>query len=1365
MKQKFGDYYLGFDIGTNSVGWAVTDLDYNVIRFNKKSMWGSRLFSEAENSSDRRTHRASRRRLKRRKFRIKLLQELFASEISKVDTSFFIRLKESMLHFEDRSVNNKYTLFMDEDFSDKDYFRNYPTIFHLRKAFVDGENIEDIRLLYLAIHNIIKKRGHFIFEGQDFNSVNSLEESFNKFRSYLEDEMDIILDCDSKSIEKILLDNLSKTDKVNKLLELSGIKDKKIKQMFTAIVGNKANFKDMFDDENYSDKEYKIKFSEIEYNEKRPDYEDMLFDRIELIDILKEIYDWSILAKILGSNKFISQSMVSIYEKHEKELKDLKKIINKYDRDEYISFFKDKSNEKGYFAYINHEYLNVKKGALENKNLSQEDLSKHLEKVFEEIEERIELEDKEVFHTLYDSIKERQILPKQRVSTNGVIPYQVHKYELEKILENALENFEFLKEKDEKGFTIKDKIIKLLEFRIPYCVGPLNDYHSKDNGKDGFSWVVRKESGRVTPWNFDEKIDKDASCEKFITKMTNKCTYILGEDVIPKDSLLYSEFKVLNEINNIKLDGVEIDLELKKQIFDELLRTEKNITINKLKIFFKTKGIDITNFKITGIDNGITSNLKNHICFDNLFEEGISKGDNKKIAESVILYKCLYLDDKKAFSRKLKSLYPDIDDSLLKSFKKLRFTGWGRLSEKFLKEIEGVDKTTGECFKSIIKALYNTNFNLEQLLSDRFTFSENIEKENNSFSRDMLDYTDIIDELYLPPNLKRSVNQTVKILEEIKSITGKSPKKIFVEMAKGSSEDEKGKRKNSRKDDLIELYKYIKEKEYDSVTSELDGYDNSALKSKKLFLYFKQLGKCMYSNERIELDSLFNENIYDIDHIYPRSKVKDDSFDNLVLVKKEINSSKSDIYPLDIEVQNKMKETWKTLYDKKLMSTKKFDRLTRKTGFSSDELAGFISRQLVETRQSIKAVSKIIPILFKDTDIVYLKAKNTSEFRHYIDFPKVREMNNFHHAHDAYLAIVVGNVYDVKFTRNPRNFIKEYMDNEVKNHYSLYKMYDKDVKRGNVVAWEKGKTLGVVNKQLSRNDVLVTEMPYIASGALFNETKQRKANKYSSMVLPLKNDIISDTSKYGAYNSIKAAYFFVVEYRDKKSLVKSIEILPIYMKDKIKSEEDLLNYVKNDLNLIEPKIILKKLPCYSKIIFDGYPRIITGKSGSKILIKNAIQLILDKKNIRILKDVISYVSTDEKYRTVKVYKIDRNYKKGRYETKSEAEKRFSGEMNELYNIYKFKLTEGVYKNRSESVTKQVVENEEVFKNLDIYQKAFVLSELTKLFSNIAKNSVDLRFIKGKPTQGKFTVGKKITNKLVILYYESVTGLFVNKLEL
>ena len=85
-----GNYYLGLDVGTSSVGWAVTDTEYNVLKFKGKSMWGARLFDEASTAEDRRTHRGNRRRLARRKYRLLLLEQLFEKEIRKIDDNFFV---------------------------------------------------------------------------------------------------------------------------------------------------------------------------------------------------------------------------------------------------------------------------------------------------------------------------------------------------------------------------------------------------------------------------------------------------------------------------------------------------------------------------------------------------------------------------------------------------------------------------------------------------------------------------------------------------------------------------------------------------------------------------------------------------------------------------------------------------------------------------------------------------------------------------------------------------------------------------------------------------------------------------------------------------------------------------------------------------------------------------------------------------------------------------------------------------------------------------------------------------------------------------------------------------------------------------
>ena len=96
------DYYLGLDMGTSSVGWAVTDENYRLLRAKGKDLWGIREFEEASTAVERRTHRISRRRRQRSVVRIGLLKAYFHDEIVKKDPLFFQRLDNSKYHLEDK---------------------------------------------------------------------------------------------------------------------------------------------------------------------------------------------------------------------------------------------------------------------------------------------------------------------------------------------------------------------------------------------------------------------------------------------------------------------------------------------------------------------------------------------------------------------------------------------------------------------------------------------------------------------------------------------------------------------------------------------------------------------------------------------------------------------------------------------------------------------------------------------------------------------------------------------------------------------------------------------------------------------------------------------------------------------------------------------------------------------------------------------------------------------------------------------------------------------------------------------------------------------------------------------------------------
>lgn len=97
MEKKSKKIYLGLDIGTDSVGYAVTDDQYNLLRVHGDDAWGSVIFDAASLSDERRSHRSARRRLDRRQQRINLLQEIFAKEISKIDDRFLFDYRKAIV--------------------------------------------------------------------------------------------------------------------------------------------------------------------------------------------------------------------------------------------------------------------------------------------------------------------------------------------------------------------------------------------------------------------------------------------------------------------------------------------------------------------------------------------------------------------------------------------------------------------------------------------------------------------------------------------------------------------------------------------------------------------------------------------------------------------------------------------------------------------------------------------------------------------------------------------------------------------------------------------------------------------------------------------------------------------------------------------------------------------------------------------------------------------------------------------------------------------------------------------------------------------------------------------------------------------
>ena len=77
----------------------------------------------------------------------------------------------------------------------------------------------------------------------------------------------------------------------------------------------------------------------------------------------------------------------------------------------------------------------------------------------------------------------------------------------------------------------------------------------------------------------------------------------------------------------------------------------------------------------------------------------------------------------------------------------------------------------------------------------------------------------------------------------------------------------------------------------EEVMKDLDGVikDKKGLND-RLYLYFEQQGKDMYSGHPLDFDKVISGQEYDIDHILPQAVIKDDSLDNRVLTTKALNN-------------------------------------------------------------------------------------------------------------------------------------------------------------------------------------------------------------------------------------------------------------------------------------------------------------------------------------------------------------------------------------------------------------------------------------------------------------------------------------------
>ena len=301
-KKNSKKYSIGVDIGVGSVGWAAIDENYDLLNYRGKNSFGVRLFDSSETAETRRLQRGARRRYGRRIKRIQILQELFFDHLN-ISSDFFPVLKETV----DKSWSNEnnfekkslYEVMQEIGYSKDEINEKFSTIYHLRRYLMSNDEKVDKKLIYLAIHNLVKFRGHFLYDNLDLSKGTGNQEVLERLNTFLE-EASLNINIENKSfnddtireIYEILKDE--KETRKDRITKITAIIGREYKDTLNLLLGLSASINNIFRTIDEATKqEYEKAEVKIDYNSDSLEKQyDKLGDqkKVDFLEIGKEVY-------------------------------------------------------------------------------------------------------------------------------------------------------------------------------------------------------------------------------------------------------------------------------------------------------------------------------------------------------------------------------------------------------------------------------------------------------------------------------------------------------------------------------------------------------------------------------------------------------------------------------------------------------------------------------------------------------------------------------------------------------------------------------------------------------------------------------------------------------------------------------------------------------------------------------------------------------------------------------------------------------------------------------------------------------------------------------------------------------------------
>lgn len=399
----------------------------------------------------------------------------------------------------------------------------------------------------------------------------------------------------------------------------------------------------------------------------------------------------------------------------------------------------------------------------------------------------------------------------------------------------------------------------------------------------------------------------------------------------------------------------------------------------------------------------------------------------------------------------------------------------------------------------------------------------------------------------------------------------------------------------------------------------------------------------------------------------------------------------------------------------------------------------------------VKLVQSMLEVRYPETKIVPVKASISHNLREAAGFIKCREANDFHHAHDAYLALRVGmfiqkrhpGVYEnpIGLTRAMRKYAQSQAEIFRSTHHLpgsagfivnsfMSSGFDKETGEIFKDDWDAEAEVEGIRRALNYRQCFISRMPYEDTGVFWDATIYSPRDQKKKPVLSLKNGL--DPQKYGGFSREQFAYFFVYEARKprgNKPLFRFAQV-PVWLARRMEGDSSALESYARGLAAnekleyvgIERAKILKR----QLIEIDGDRLIVTGIKEAR----NGRELAFNSDELALINRLINGQELDD-----------------------------DGQLDKIWDRL---LCLGDQMGSHLASRLKLINYKKSFINLDYRLKSEIILGLIKI-TNAANNVVDLSAVGGVKNAGRIllTYTRLLSAANVSFYIidQSVTGMF------